>query len=316
MPGTRTSTKTPISPVVERFTAAVDALVEDIKRDRSILAAILCGSLAHDTVWDKSDVDLVLITIDEHKLDTAGRALYAAGVNVHAMLMSRADFRKRAEGSIRNSFMHSFLAKGRLLYTHDESIATLFAHLHELGERDTKLQVFNAAVNVLPPLYKAHKWFITRGDLELTALWILHTADELARLEVTSARQLADREVLPQALALNPALFETIYTGLLNARKTRAAVKAALDAIDAHLAARAPAIFAPIVEHLEEVRETRSCTEIEDHFARNFGIPHVTTACEYLADQKLIGKAAASGRLTKRSNVDVQELAFFALGRK
>ena len=37
----------------------------------------------------------------------------------------------------------------------------------------------------------------------------------------------------------------------------------------------------------------------------------MTTACEYLADQGLIGKASAPVRLTKRSNVDVQELAFF-----
>ena len=37
----------------------------------------------------------------------------------------------------------------------------------------------------------------------------------------------------------------------------------------------------------------------------------VTTACEYLADQGLIGKASTPVRLTKRSNVDVQELAFF-----
>ena len=37
----------------------------------------------------------------------------------------------------------------------------------------------------------------------------------------------------------------------------------------------------------------------------------VTTACEYLADQGLIGKASTPVRLTKKSNVDVQELAFF-----
>ena len=37
----------------------------------------------------------------------------------------------------------------------------------------------------------------------------------------------------------------------------------------------------------------------------------VTTACEYLADQGLIGKASTPVRLTKRSNVEVQELAFY-----
>ena len=55
--------------VQQKFTAALDALVEQVKRDRSILAAILCGSLSHDTVWAKSDIDLVLVTIDDKKVE-------------------------------------------------------------------------------------------------------------------------------------------------------------------------------------------------------------------------------------------------------
>jgi hypothetical protein len=58
---------------------------------------------------------------------------------------------------------------------------------------------------------------------------------------------------------------------------------------------------------------TSRCTEIETHFEKTFGVGSATTACEYLADQGLIGKASIATRLTKRSNVDVQELAFFAL---
>jgi len=42
-----------------RFQAALEALIENVKRYRSILAGILCSSLEHDTVWDKSDIDLV-----------------------------------------------------------------------------------------------------------------------------------------------------------------------------------------------------------------------------------------------------------------
>ena len=45
------------APVEEHFTTALAALIEQVKGDRSILAAILCGSLSHDTVWAKSDVD-------------------------------------------------------------------------------------------------------------------------------------------------------------------------------------------------------------------------------------------------------------------
>jgi hypothetical protein len=38
------------------------------------------------------------------------------------------------------------------------------------------------------------------------------------------------------------------------------------------------------------------------------------TACEYLADQGIIGKASTPARLTKKSNIQIQELAFFDLG--
>ena len=66
-----------------------------------------------------------------------------------------------------------------------------------------------------------------------------------------------------------------------------------------------------MIDHLREVGEARSATEIEAHFKRNFDIEGVTTACEYLADQGLIGKAPLPVQLTKKSNVEVQELAFF-----
>src|SRR4029453_11825740 len=98
--------------VVERFTRALDALVADIRQDRAILAAILCGSLSHDTVWEKSDIDLVLVTIDDHKVPSASISLYAAGVNIHALLIPPSEFRRVADGSVRNSFFHSFLSKG------------------------------------------------------------------------------------------------------------------------------------------------------------------------------------------------------------
>jgi uncharacterized protein len=251
--------------------------------------------------------------MDDRKAEADALSLNADGVNIHTLLLSRTQFRQTVEGSLSNSFMHSFLAKGRLLYTHDQTIAALFGQLQNLGTRDTQIQLLRAAINVLPPLYKAHKFFQTRGDLEYTALWILTAATPLAQVEVMNARLLADREVILQALKLNPAFFKTIYIDLLNTKKTRKNVQAALAVLDAYVAERAPTLFAFVLEHLRDVGEARSCTEIEDHFRRNFNIEGVTTACEYLADQGLLGKAATPVRLTKKSNIAVQELAFFSL---
>src|SRR5262245_20853212 len=297
----------------QTFSAALEALVEQVKTDRSILAAILCGSLSHDTVWSKSDIDLVLIAIDDRKVESGDAALYAEGVNVHALIVPRAEFRKAVEGSLHQSFLHSLVAQGRLLFTHDETIADLLASLAAIGGRDNDIQLLRAATGALPSIYKAHKWWITRGDLDYTALWILYAATSLAKIEVISHRLLVDREVIPQAMKLNPSFFTIVYSDLLNSRKTPKSVEAALDAVDRYVGERAPAIFAPVLDYLRDVGEARAAKEIEAHFRRHLDLEGVVTACEYLADQGLIGKASLPIQLTRRSNIQVQELAFFSL---
>jgi hypothetical protein len=215
------------------------------------------------------------------------------------------------EGSVHQSFGHSFLAKGRLLYTHDPSIADLCERLHSIGTRDASVQLLKAAMPALSEIDKARKWFVTRRDLNYATLWMLFAASSLARVEVIAAGQLVDREALPQAQRLNPKFFNVVYTELLNERKTPSRVEAALAAIDEYIATRAPRLFAEVINYLREAGEARSCTEIEDYFKKHFDVTSVTIVCEYLAEQGLIGKAATAVRLTKRSTIDVEELAFY-----
>src|SRR5438093_2946779 len=95
-------TKAIQSGVQQKFSAALDALVERVKQDRSVLAAILCGSLSHDTVWAKSDIDLVLVTVDDRKINPSDSSLslHAGGVNVHALLMPRTEFLRSVDGEL------------------------------------------------------------------------------------------------------------------------------------------------------------------------------------------------------------------------
>jgi len=111
-------------------------------------------------------------------------------------------------------------------------------------------------------------------------------------------------------MQLNPAFFKIVYADLLNTKKTSKNVQAALDAIEAYLAKRAPALFGLIIDHLREVGDTRSASDLEGHFSRNFDVEGVTTACEYLSDRGLISKVSAPIQLTRQSNISVQEMAF------
>lgn len=83
-------------------------------------------------------------------------ALCADGLNVHAILMSRSDFRQAVEGALQNFFKHSLLAKGLLLYTHDFTIVDLCLRLSTIGDRDMQLQLFTAEMQAFAMILKAH----------------------------------------------------------------------------------------------------------------------------------------------------------------
>ena len=90
-----------------------------------MLAAILLGSMSHDVVWEKSDIDLCVVT-QEVKIRYTGLSLTEESVNIHAYMVTRSQFKNTIEGSVGSSFMHSLLSKGTLLFTRDETIRELF----------------------------------------------------------------------------------------------------------------------------------------------------------------------------------------------
>ena len=203
---------TPMKPTsVERqFTAALDALVEQVKGDRSILAAILCGSLSHDTVWAKSDIDLVLVTIDDKKVDAGGRG--ALRRRRERPRVPHAARRVPQDGRRLGPQLVHALVPGQgpaALHARPDDRRSLRPAAGRSASATRRCSCCARRRSALPPIDKAHKWFVTRGDLDYTALWILYAATPLAQIEVIGARLLADREVIPQALKLNPAFFKT-----------------------------------------------------------------------------------------------------------
>src|SRR6185503_1793701 len=297
-----------------RFTAALDAFVELAKPEPYLLAIILGGSLSHDRVWEKSDIDLLVIGRDEkddRTRECKSFSLVENGVNIHATLQSRSQFKRMIEGSRQSSFMHSFFSKSRLLFTRDETIRELYDNVQRLGAKDREVQLLRASTGVLPCLYKAQKWFYAKNDLDYSFLWIMYCVSELARIEVFLNHQVAGREVIQQALDLNPKLFQALYTDLINQKKTAKTIETALNLIDLYLKKKVHVLFQPILDYLAEQAAARSATEIETHFKNQMNLEGVTTACEWLADQDVIMKVSSPTRLFKKGHVQFEEMAFY-----
>lgn len=301
--------------VQETYDTALQTLISKVQADPYILAAVLLGSLAYDTVWRRSDIDLLLVT-QETRLKREGVCLVESGVIIHSILTTRSEFRRMLEGSVQGSFLHSLLAKGRMLFCREEPLAELFEARHRLGEGDRALQLLCAASWVLPGLVKAEKWFHAKRDFDYCSFWILKCVDALATVEVLLHNEIPGREVIHQALAYNPELFHALYTDLLHGKATEENLERALGRIQDYLHAHAGILFAPILSYLREEGELRSMTDINHFFSRHYNLESVDIACEWLADEGLIQKLATPLRLTDKSRVDVEEAAYYYSGEE
>ena len=78
----------------ERYEAAIASLTEKLQKDRTVLAAVLYGSLAYDDIWEKSDIDLMII--GEESVKEGSFTLLEEGISIHATLLTRSAFRKQS----------------------------------------------------------------------------------------------------------------------------------------------------------------------------------------------------------------------------
>ncbi|MDA1190226.1 MAG: hypothetical protein O3A46_00920 [Candidatus Poribacteria bacterium] len=296
--------------VRERFEDAVATLVEKLKKDPWVLAAVLQGSLSYDEVWEQSDIDFLVIGKDE-SITCKSFHLTENDLNIHAVLMSRGYFRKQIESATRSSFFHSLISKSTLLYTTDETLREIFDNLQHVGAKDREVQAMRYATWALPSLAKAEKFLYVKRDPKYSYKWALGAIENLAAIEIVRAGKIVPREAIQLATTLNPAFFNEIYADAMDQPKTEDLVRKTLETISNYLLDQAMDLFKPLFEYLAEENAVRTSSDITGRFKEIADAGEVSMACEWLAFHEFIEMASKPIRLMKTSHSDVEEAAYY-----
>jgi uncharacterized protein len=293
----------------ERYERAVESLCEKLKQDRAVIAVILSGSLAYDAVWEKSDIDLTILVDESVKPDSL--TLTEDEISIHANVMRRSDFKKNVDSAMMGSFINSFLYRSKILFTKDDSLKLFWENVGPIGERDKKSQYLRRSAMCLPTLTKVEKWLKVKKDPHYAAYYILYVTMQLAFIEIIAAGENPGREVIQQALKLNPKFFHKVYTDVLDGPKTLDAMTEAWQAQENYLAERIELCFAPLLEYLSEADGPRSTRELNAYFAQHWHAEAMDLVCDWLADRGIVGRTGISVRLTKNSRVSVEEAGYY-----
>ena len=294
----------------KRFWDALNTLVEKVKTDRNVIAAILQGSMSYDQVWEKSDIDLTLIGRDD--IDSGYYTLTEGGVSINTSLIPRSEFKRGLERAQQGSVWHSAFSLSTLLFSEDESIKAWYenANLHGYGARDKKLQLLSVITRALPPLAYAEKQFYVNNDLLYSFTSILYAVEVLARVEVILNDEVPSREVIQPALKYNPDFFNFVYTDLINRQKDKTVVENALERVNAYLDDKL-FIFQPVLDYLAEAESPRSITDLNTYFQTKIEGTRLDTACQWLASKGVIEQFSTPVKLTLRSQIEVEEAAYY-----
>ena len=226
----------------ERYQKALSSLTEKLEKDRTVVAAILFGSLSYDEVWKNSDIDLWLIMEDGQKEGDVTLCEY--DVNIHAQRIPRSRFKRSIEGELAGGWLDFSFSTSTLLFTKDDSVTQWYSTIDHIGARDQALQLMRHASYLIPLLNKAEKYFYLKEDYEYSFLWLMYVVRELASVEVILHNEAPAREVIHQALKHNPQFFTAVYTDFVNQSKTRETVGGVLGQVNGYLEEKTARLFA------------------------------------------------------------------------
>lgn len=290
----------------ERYMAAVDSFVNKVKDDPNVIAVIVSGSLAYDVIWEKSDIDMTLIIRDQI-LKNDNYCIVEDGITINAYLVTRSNFKRYMEHNIGGSWFHSYMSKGKVVFTTDDSLYEYFEDIRKIGADDMALSMLYQAVELIDSRDKCMKWLTTRRDPLYAQFFLLLCGEVMARMEVCSHRLIMGRDTIQKAMELNPDAISPLYADAMSHHMTEEEILSCIEHIDKYLLEKSEIFRKPVLEFMAD-QQIKTMTLVAKHFHKETHF--MTLVFDYLAEIGVIEKVSQTIRITPKSRMAVEEIGY------
>ncbi len=286
------------------YEKALNDFLERAKADEYVLSVILGGSLAYDKVWEKSDIDLFVVTRDEIQAPVV--SALENDVMVYVYLFTRDSLRKQIQRVADGSILHSTFNVSKIAFTRDETIHDLYEDMNNIGSRDLENLVLLNYVFCKDLINKAYKAIHVKEDPRLSIVFIMSAIRRLANIEVLLNRKVPLRESTVQAIELNPDFFNVIFTEMITeSSKDKETLEDILTMMERYLIERLETIAQPVLRLLEKEDEI-TYSDLKTHF-ESIWLP---LNLREFVEMGLLTETEAPLRFTKKSSSEMMQPAY------
>jgi len=289
-----------------RFEEALGRFVDKLRPDPNVIAVILCGSLANDTVWEKSDMD-VNVLVKEMKLSTSSFCVEEDGLILNVDVSKAFDFKRGLESGRGDMFNVSYYNKAQVVYTVDDSIREYIDEAREMGEDDRVLSIFKCATYLIGDMEKIEKWLTVKNDLLYAQYWILKAADIYANMVLALDRKPTSREAVLKVMEYAPEKIERAYVRPMMGSMGREEILDTLAIYKGLLVDNVDLIKQPVIEYMSD-GEARTVTTLAKKFG--LGSHAIYHVFDFLAEMDVVVRVTENSRLTPKSRMAMDEVAF------
>jgi predicted nucleotidyltransferase len=292
--------------ITTRFENALQSFVNKIKNDPNVRAVILCGSMANDTVWEKSDMDITVL-VREMKLLQRNFTIDEDGLILNVNLQSEFDFKRSAGRSMGGGIIYSFYYHARIVHTKDESLREFLSDFKKMGADDRARTFFVSAAYLLGDLEKLEKWLTVKNDLMYTQLWVLKVAESYANMRLVLDDKPLSREAVLKVTAYDPEAMKPIYEKPMQSLMTRGVLNAALQFYKDFLKENVELLTQPVLSYMAD-NEPRTMSAINKHF--NMQTDGLHSVFGFLEEMGVVARVTEYTRITPKSKDEVEEVAY------
>lgn len=300
----------------KKFDKALELFLNRIETDNSILAVFVLGSYTNGIVWEKSDIDMVIVTNEERVLQDL-IVIRENDVQINAYIISRNDYRRNQQRFLQGSISHHMLSTSKLIHSSDRGISEFNRDMFSVAERDKELQILVRSEMLVSNINKLKKTLYIEESLENSFNWLILASQEIARILIFLEGKIPGRDILTQAQEVTKhEILENIINNVFKKGFSKENVGYALNLIEDFLIKNTKQFFKPLFDYLTESIGERSHSELDLHFQKTTGFQELTLveSISWLSDQGILMLGAKRKRITARSRVTVDETTIYYIG--
>ncbi|MFD3156198.1 nucleotidyltransferase domain-containing protein [Haloimpatiens sp. FM7330] len=219
-----------MSNTILQYQKAFNSTMERLKKDESVLAVMVFGSMVTGDLWEESDIDLFVIMNTEEK---GIKNVYTIekDVPIHMKIMNKEKFINLQNNDLKGGFLHRIFSASRLVFSKDMDITAKYDQGRYYPDLDREIWNMIYLANVLKNIGVCKKYLIN-NRIYTSYTSVVRCVEDFAKLLINSSGYMISKDVMSNAMNINEEFRNHIDEIFFNKIDTKNAIKNAINYLE------------------------------------------------------------------------------------